>query len=50
MEDNREYASLRNRMVTEQIIARGIKDPRVIEAMRRIPRHYFVPEEYDDIA
>ena len=29
-------------MVQEQIIARGITDPRVIEAMRKIPRHLFV--------
>jgi len=50
MEDEAQYTSLRNRMVTEQIISRGIKDPRVLEAMRRIPRHYFVPEEYANIA
>ena len=31
-------------MVQEQIIDRGIQDPRVIEAMRKIPRHLFVPE------
>ena len=29
-------------MVQEQIIARGIENPRVIEAMRKIPRHLFV--------
>lgn len=29
-------------MVQEQIIGRGIKDLRVIEAMRKIPRHFFV--------
>lgn len=34
----------RNRMVDEHIIAEGITDPRVIEAMRRVPRHRFVPE------
>jgi len=31
-------------MVREQIIDRGIKDRRVIEAMLKIPRHLFVPE------
>jgi protein-L-isoaspartate(D-aspartate) O-methyltransferase len=31
-------------MVEEQIIARGISDPRVIEAMGKVPRHLFVPE------
>jgi protein-L-isoaspartate(D-aspartate) O-methyltransferase len=33
-----------NRMVDEQIVARGIKDGRVIDAMRRISRHLFVEE------
>jgi len=32
------------RMVREQILSRGIRDPRVIEAMTRVPRHLFVPE------
>jgi len=40
-------------MVEEQIIARGIKDPRIIQAMRSIPRHLFVDpglakRAYDD--
>ncbi len=47
------FTDLRERMVTTQIVARGIKDPRVIEAMRKVPRHLFVPEKirgraYDD--
>ena len=32
----------RERMVQEQIIARGITDARVINALRKIPRHLFV--------
>ncbi len=32
-------AKLRERMVTEQLIARGIKDERVLAAMRKVPRH-----------
>jgi len=32
-------------MVREQIEARGIRDARVLEAMRRVPRHRFVPQE-----
>ncbi len=32
-------------MVREQIERRGIKDPRVLDAMRRVPREAFVPEE-----
>ena len=43
----------RETMVREQIAARGIRDPRVIEALREVPRHSFVPEPersraYDD--
>jgi protein-L-isoaspartate(D-aspartate) O-methyltransferase len=42
-------------MVQEQTIARGVTDARVIEAMRRIPRHLFVDaglmsRAYDDSA
>ena len=33
-----------NRMVDEQIVARGIKDERVIDGMRRLSRHLFVEE------
>jgi protein-L-isoaspartate(D-aspartate) O-methyltransferase len=33
-------------MVKQQIMARGIGDPRVLEAMRKVPRHLFVPEKY----
>ncbi|WP_447984929.1 protein-L-isoaspartate(D-aspartate) O-methyltransferase [Nitrospira sp. Nam74] len=35
----------RDHMVKEQIIERGIGDRAVIQAMRRVPRHRFVPEE-----
>jgi protein-L-isoaspartate(D-aspartate) O-methyltransferase len=34
----------RDRMIAEQIQARGIRDPRVIDAMRQTPRERFVPE------
>lgn len=37
------FARDREAMVDTQIVARDIKDARVIEAMRRIPRHRFVP-------
>jgi protein-L-isoaspartate(D-aspartate) O-methyltransferase len=30
-------------MVAEQIAARGVRDPRVLDAMRGVPRHEFVP-------
>lgn len=34
----------REKMVAEQIAARGIDDPAVLRAMRSVPRHLFVPE------
>jgi len=37
-------------MVNEQIVARGVRDSRVLEAMRRVPRHEFVPAEVIDLA
>jgi len=39
-----DLVKVRMRMVDEQIIARGIRDPRVITAMRKVPRHLFVEE------
>lgn len=30
-------------MVSEQLVPRGITDPEVLEAMRKIPRHLFIP-------
>lgn len=48
-----DYSSLRTRMVETQIISRGVKDRRVIEAMRKVPRHAFLdealwPQAYED--
>jgi len=37
------FPALREAMVREQIQARGVRDPRVLEAMRAVPRHLFVP-------
>ncbi len=37
-------AAARARMVEHQIAARGVKDQRVLAAMRTVPRHEFVPE------
>lgn len=39
-----DYAIARRRMVDQQIVARGIHAPLVIEAMKRVPRHRFVEE------
>ena len=45
----------RRRMVEQQLLARGIRDERVLKAMGRVPRELFVPEEsreraYEDAA
>lgn len=40
----RDWAAERYRMVTEQLRARDIRDPRTLAAMERVPRHLFVPE------
>lgn len=37
-----DYAQARQRMVDAQIVARGVHDPRVLEAMRSVPREEFV--------
>jgi protein-L-isoaspartate(D-aspartate) O-methyltransferase len=41
-----DYARIRERMVKQQIVARGVKDVRVITAMKKVPRHLFVPERH----
>jgi protein-L-isoaspartate(D-aspartate) O-methyltransferase len=48
-----DFTRQRHEMVARQIEARGVKDTRVLEAMRRVPRHLFVPDKerpyaYDD--
>ena len=48
-----DHRAARQRMVAEQLAARDISDERVLDAMRRVPRHEFVPEPlarqaYDD--
>ena len=47
------YADARMKMVEEQLVRRGIENPSVLEAMRKIKRHLFVVEKewdraYDD--
>ncbi len=38
------YRDARLQMVERDLIARGVEDPQVLEAMRQVPRHLFVPE------
>lgn len=44
------YRAQRQEMVKAQLELRGIRDERLLEAMRRVPRHIFVPRDYWDEA
>lgn len=55
MENNAQSDSIRMQekrewMVKTQIESRGVKDPLVLKAMRKVPRHLFVPKTYQDEA
>lgn len=45
-----EYAGQREHMVEVQIRARGVKNDRVLAALRKVPRHLFVPLELQPFA
>jgi protein-L-isoaspartate(D-aspartate) O-methyltransferase len=45
-----DFAKARARMVEEQLLPRGIHDPKTLEAMRRVPRHLFVEDAMKDQA
>ena len=38
------WAAARERMVRDQLVAREVRDPRLLAAMGEVPRHEFVPE------
>jgi protein-L-isoaspartate(D-aspartate) O-methyltransferase len=44
------WEQLRLRMVEEQLRRRGIRDPRVLQAMEAVPRHEFVPKPHRHLA
>ncbi len=44
------YRRLREEMVARQLVERGITDPRVLDVMRRVPRHEFVAAEMRPLA
>jgi protein-L-isoaspartate(D-aspartate) O-methyltransferase len=46
MEDDTIYELARRRMVKEQLEGRDIRSERVLQAMRTVPRHLFVPPDY----
>jgi protein-L-isoaspartate(D-aspartate) O-methyltransferase len=45
-----DLARKRERMVETQLGARGVRNARVLEAMRAVPREAFVPEELAEFA
>lgn len=44
------FEQLRQTMVERQLVSRGIADRRVLDALRRVPRHLFVPEQFRRLA
>jgi len=48
--DDERYRILREQMVEKQLMERGIENPRVLEAMRRVPRHEFVAPDLRHLA
>lgn len=44
------YTSMRANMVENQIIQRGISHPATILAMQKVPRHVYVPDEFQQFA
>jgi protein-L-isoaspartate(D-aspartate) O-methyltransferase len=45
-----DFAAAREKMVERQIAARGVTDPRILAAFRKVPREEFVPEGARDLA
>ena len=44
------YENEREQMIESQLARRGIKDKRVLDAMRQVPRHLFVPKDTRGLA
>lgn len=49
-EEEDAFTKIREMMVDEQIMERGISDRRVLSAMEKVPRHRFVPETNQSMA
>ena len=50
MDEAQFFSIERRRMISEQLMERGIHDKRVLDAMGRIPREVFVPRQYSHLA
>lgn len=49
MEDSYRHKGLRRRLL-EQLRQKGIQDERVLEAMDRVPRHFFLDKAFEELA
>lgn len=50
IKDNHKHRAMREQMILEQLMPRGIDDPRVLDAVRRVPRHAFLPRKVREVA
>jgi protein-L-isoaspartate(D-aspartate) O-methyltransferase len=50
MPSQSDFEMMRERMVRDQIIGRGVSNPRVLDALRSVPRHRFVPDHLESLA
>lgn len=50
LKDTEEDQLRRLDMIKHQITSRGVDDPAVLDALARVPRHFFLPPEYRDKA
>ena len=48
--DENRWGRLAQAMVEDQLHARGINDPKVLSLMRSVPRHLFIPDNFQDRA
>lgn len=44
------FTTLREKMVKEQLVHRGISDSKTLDAMRKVPRHLYVPRNMEEAA
>ena len=45
-----DFSLIRDKMVETQILSRGIKDSRLLDVLRKVPRHRFIPFPFWDLA
>lgn len=50
MKDPQNFREERLQMVRDQLVARSVRDERLLEVMRQVPRHVFIPKAYRHLA